>query len=132
MSGRLRTSIFAAASAGLIIALGCHVREAPSQPPTDSDASAQRGADMPELSEQEIRELRELFAPILVVPSATPETAEGQLARQATTLPDGQHVALRAVPEGAVARWHADTTDWIRTVVRADWLGPPPGPRLYA
>ncbi len=85
-------------------------------------APTQKGITMPERNLQNIAELRELFAPILVMPAIQPETKEGRLAGEGLSLPEVEAMMEKALPRVAVERWGTDTLEWIRAVVRPEWL----------
>ena len=77
-------------------------------------------------------ELNKLLKPIL---SLRPEDADSPVGRavgQGLLLPDAETVLAQALPKEKVQRLLADSIEWLRTIVRPEWLAEPLEDQLFA
>ena len=77
-------------------------------------------------------ELNRLLRPILSVRSPEPDSPMGRMVGQGLVLPDAETVWAQALPKEKVQRLLADTTEWLRTIVRPEWLAEPLDDQLFA
>ena len=77
-------------------------------------------------------ELNKLLKPILSVRPADADSPMGRTVGQGLVLPDAETVLAQALPKEKVERLLTETTEWLRTIVRPEWLAEPLERQLFA